>query len=145
LPRKTNSSNPADWLYLSESDLRGICELAHKELAYELCRSKLAEVIEKLMKAELLRLGWILEKTHDLQNLAAELQIRGSDLVPALRPLATGYAEVYFMARYPGFDLEDPDWAALREDVNQVSELLLKIKSRVPGSPGDPATTSNLS
>jgi HEPN domain-containing protein len=131
LPRKTDSNNPADWIYIAEHDLAGIRELSARMVGYEMARSKLAEVIEKLMKAELLRIGWILEKTHDLRKLYSELQIRGSDLAPTLRPLATGYAEVYFMARYPGFDLEDPDWTTLRNDVNQVNQLLLTIKSRV--------------
>lgn len=130
MPRKTDSSNPADWLYLSESDLNGIRVLSEKEEGYEMCRGKLAEVIEKVMKAELLRLGWFLEKTHDLRKLFGELETRQSDLCPALNPLVTAYAEVYFMARYPGFDLEDPDWGALRCDVAATSELLARLKSR---------------
>ncbi len=55
MPKKTDSSNPADWIFIAASDLEGIEELASKEISYEMCRSKLAEVIEKLMKAELLR------------------------------------------------------------------------------------------
>jgi hypothetical protein len=66
--------------------------LAEQQLAYTLCTSKLAEVLEKVLKAELLRLGWFLVKTHDLQELASELQARHSDLLLQLRPLcaATG-------------------------------------------------------
>ena len=60
MPRKTDTSNPADWLFLAESDLIGIRELADRELAYHLCRSKLAEVVEKVLKAELIRCGWFL-------------------------------------------------------------------------------------
>lgn len=131
MPRKTDSNNPADWLYIAEHDLAGIRELSDRELGYEMARSKLAEVIEKLMKSELLRMGWVLEKTHDLRKLFSELQVRGSDLLSSLRPLTTGYAEVYFMARYPGFDLEDPDWTALRRDVAEVGTLLQQIKIRI--------------
>jgi len=114
---------------LAASDLEGITELARKEISYHMCRSKLAEVIEKLMKAELLRLGWFLERTHDLQRLATELERRGSHLFPQLRPLASAYAEVYFMARYPGFDLEEPEWTALRRDVAATRALLDAIAS----------------
>lgn len=131
MPRKTDSNKPADWLYLSEGDLAGIRELSGREIGYELCRSKLAEVIEKLMKAELIRLGWKLEKTHDLRKLFGEMEVRQSDLPPLLRPLVTGYAELYFMARYPGFDLEDPDWPALRQDITATEDLLAQIKARV--------------
>ena len=57
MPRRTDSNNPADWLYLSGQDLAGIRKLTESEVGYEMCRGKLAEVIEKLMKAELIRLG----------------------------------------------------------------------------------------
>ena len=46
-----------------------------------LCRSKLAEVLEKVIKAQLLRQGWFLERTHDLLKLAGELEARNSDLI----------------------------------------------------------------
>jgi HEPN domain-containing protein len=110
--------------------------LADQEIAYELCRSKLAEVIEKLIKAELIRLGWVLEKTHDLRKLFGELAARRSDLTLQLRALVTGYAELYFMARYPGFDLEDPDWPTLRDDVAVTEALLAQIKAHAGSSPG---------
>ena len=128
MPKKTDSSNPADWIFIAASDLEGIEELASKEISYEMCRSKLAEVIEKLMKAELLRLGWFLEKTHDLQHLFSQLESGGSGLCLQLRPLVTGYAEIYFMARSPGFDLEEPDWAVLRQDVAATRALLELIR-----------------
>jgi hypothetical protein len=44
----------------------------------------------------------------------------------------TAYAEVYFTARYPGFDLEDPDWPQLAVDVQAVQSLLLTVKLRLP-------------
>ena len=99
-----------------------------------MCRSKLAEVVEKLIKAELIRLGWFLEKTHDLRKLGGELDARGSDLMSSVRPLCNEFAEVYFTDRYPGFDLEDPDWPALRTRVEEVTRLLDTMKSRVSGS-----------
>ena len=82
------------------------------------------------MKAELIRLGWVLEKTHDLRKLFGELDVRKSDLTPALRPLVTGYTELYFMSRYPGFDLEDPVWPTLRQEVKDAENLLSRIKAR---------------
>ena len=74
--RKTDSNNPTDWLYLAESDLEGIRDLAARELAYHLCRSKLAEVLEKVFKAELIHAGWFLEKTHDLMPMHHPLFMR---------------------------------------------------------------------
>ena len=134
MPRKTDSNNPADWLLIAESDLAGLRELAQQELAYSMCRSKLAEVVEKVTKAELIRLGWFLEKTHDLEKLGNELAVRGSDLIATVKPLCTALAEVYFSDRYPGFDLEDPDWPDLRNKLEAVRCLFETVRARVSGS-----------
>ena len=91
----------------------------------------MAEILEKVLKAELLRLGWPLEKTHDLNRLVDELTNRKSSLVSAATPVAKALAEVYFVDRYPGFDLDDPDWPALRNKVDQVAALLAAVKAVV--------------
>ena len=131
MPRKTDSNNPADWLFIADSDLVGLKALAAQELSYEMCHSKLAEVLEKVLKAELLRLGWRLVKTHDLEILAGELRARGSDLMADVNPLCEVLDEVYFIGRYPGFDLEDPDWPRLRQRIEAVARLAVTVKSRL--------------
>ena len=131
MPRKTDSNNPADWIWICESDMEGIQALASQELGIVMCRGKLAEVIEKLLKAELIRQGWPLEKTHDLRKLESYLNARGSDLMPIVSPLVDTYAEVYAETRYPGFDLDEPDWPALRADVAKAGELLRAVKARI--------------
>jgi len=73
LPRKTDSHNPEDWLWLAQRDLVALRAMAEQELGFELCQSKLAEVLGKIFKADLLRQGWQLEKTHDLRKLGGEL------------------------------------------------------------------------
>ena len=117
---------------MAASDLEGLRRLAADELAYSLCRSKLAEVVEKILKAELLRLGWFLERTHDLEHLLGELTARHSEAVPHAEPLCDALAEVYFSERYPGFDLEDPDWPRLREQIAATVELLHHVEKRMP-------------
>ena len=131
MSRKTDSSNPADWIALAEADLDGLRVLAAREVAYAMCHSKLAEVLEKILKAELIRVGWFLQKTHDLEKLAGELRARGSDLATQARSLCTSLAEVYFSERYPGFDLDDPDWGDLRQKLNDVASILDVVKSRL--------------
>ena len=111
--------------------MEGIQALASQELGIVMCRGKLAEVIEKLLKAELIRQGWPLEKTHDLRKLESYLNARGSDLMPIVSPLVDTYAEVYAETRYPGFDLDEPDWPALRADVAKAGELLRAVKARI--------------
>jgi len=51
LPRKTDSNNPADWLWISASDLEGIRLLAERELSHEMCLGKLAEVLDTIHPA----------------------------------------------------------------------------------------------
>jgi hypothetical protein len=62
LPRKTDSKNPADWLWIAEADLAVVRLGVDNEVSHLTCRSKLAEVLEKVLKAELIRAGWELEK-----------------------------------------------------------------------------------
>ena len=50
MPRKTDSNNPADWLFIAASDPEGIRTCTEREVAYAMCRSKLAEVLEKVLK-----------------------------------------------------------------------------------------------
>lgn len=131
MPRKTDSSNPADWLFIAESDLEGLQHLAEAGIAYAMCQSKLAEVLEKIVKAELIRLGWFLEKTHELPRLARELEARNSDLSAEVKPLALALAGAYLTTRYPGFDLDDPDWPALRAQIEQVNQLLARVREKL--------------
>jgi len=135
LPQKTDSNNPADWLLIVESDLELLRQGTTHEWSFSMCRSKLAEVLEKVIKAELIRLGWPLEKTHDLVRLHDRMVEWKSDLEPIAGPVCLGLAQAYFTDRYPGFDLEDPDWPKLRGQLQRVEELLAAVKSRLPAPP----------
>lgn len=131
MPRKTDSKNPADWLLIVESDMELLRQGAANEWSFAMCRSKLAESVEKILKAELIRIGWELEKTHDLERLRLELEERKSDLEPLAALLCDDLAEAYFSDRYPGFDLEDPDWPKLRGQLQRVEELLAAVRTRL--------------
>lgn len=132
MPRKTDSNSPADWLAIVESDLELLRMGAVKELSYAMCRSKLAETVEKIIKAELIRLGWPLEKTHDLVRLHDCLVEWKSELEPLAATVCLELAQAYFSDRYPGFDFEDPDWPKLRHQLQQVEVLLAAVKARLP-------------
>ena len=109
-----------------------------EEVSFIGARSKLAEVLEKVMKAELIRSGWKLVKTHDLLFLAKELRARQCELIAPLEPVVEALAEAYMFDRYPGFDLDDPDWPVLRAQVEQVAALLAAVQARV-AAPDAPA------
>ena len=134
MPRKTSSHNPADWLRIAASDMDMVRMAAEQEISYSGARSKLAEILEKILKAELIRTGWPLEKTHDLNRLFDFLAERNSDLLPVVEPLCDALVQVYFTDRYPGFDIDDPDWPKLRAQVEGVTTLLETVKSRLPAS-----------
>jgi hypothetical protein len=55
-------------------------------------------------------------------------------LADSIESLCTDLAEVYFVGRYPGFDLEDPDWPELRAQLKAVATLMASIKARVGGN-----------
>ena len=131
MPRKTDSSNPGDWLWIAASDLELIQFAGTQEVGYAAARSKLAEVLEKVMKAELIRTGWALEKTHDLERLLEKMVVRGLDLVPQFAELCKALAEVYFTDRYPGYDFDDPDWPVLRAQIEQVTALHAAVQARL--------------
>lgn len=131
MPRKTDASNPADWLWLARSELEVIRLASAQQTGFIVCRSKLAEVVEKTMKAELIRLGWSLERTHDLERLLDELVARQSDLVAPLGPLCEVLADAYFVDRYPGYDLDDPDWPLFSQQFEAVTKILEKVEARV--------------
>lgn len=134
MPRKTDANNPADWLWIAAIDMEFIQLATERELSFITVRSKLAEVLEKILKAELIRTGWTLVKTHDLRFLAKVLRDRQTSLMAEVHPLATALAEAYMIDRYPGFDLDDPEWPALRAQVTQVAALLALVQARVDGS-----------
>ncbi|MDD2706568.1 MAG: HEPN domain-containing protein [Verrucomicrobiae bacterium] len=138
MSRKTDSNNPADWIFIAESDLKGILLLIAQETSHALCVSKLAEIFEKILKAELIRIGWNLQKTHDLLKLGGEMRARGSDLTERIRPLCEFLAERYFTDRYPGFDLEDENWGALSVQADEIAALLKIVKGRIATSPPSP-------
>lgn len=132
MPRKTDSNSP-DWLWIAESDLPMIRAAVQGEFSFGAARSKLAEVLEKVLKADLIHRGWRLEKTHDLDRLIESMSERGSPFCEQAAPLCDALAEFYFSDRYPGFDLDDPDWPALRTQVEQVATLLTAVQIGIAG------------
>lgn len=134
MARKTDSSNPLDWLFIAGSDLEGVRVLIEREISHAMCLSKLAEILEKVIKAELIRSGWFLVKTHDLVKLVDELHDRQPELAERFQPLCESLAEKYFTDRYPGFDLEDENWPELRRQAEEIERLLAIVKERVDGA-----------
>ena len=116
---------------MARSEMEMVRLSLERETSYLACRSKLAEILEKVVKAELIRLGWPLEKTHDLSRLWECLEEFDSPLTEAALPICRALAQVYFTDRYPGFDLEDPDWPVFRAQVEQVVALLAEVQARL--------------
>ena len=135
MARKTDSNNPSDWLFIATGDLAGVRHLVSCKLAYSMCVSKLAEILEKVIKAELIRTGWFLIKTHDLVKLVDELRDRDTQIADRFQPLCEELAERYFTDRYPGFDLEDEDWDTLRSQCEEIGTLLAIVKERISTAP----------
>lgn len=131
MPRATESDNSGDWLLVAEADLAMVRHSLDDDVAFTACQAKLAEALEKLLKAELIRQGWRLAKTHDLQYLADELAARDAALEAQVRSLCVAMAEYYLGSRYPGFDFEDPDWPKFRTQFEAVLALAATIRARI--------------
>ncbi len=116
---------------MADDELAALQVLARQEIGYDMCRGKLAEVLEKVLKGELIRNGWFLERTHDLERLRKELRTQDSKLADSIQPLCACLAEVYFSGRYPGFDLDDPDWENFRAMLEEVSRLAELVRRRI--------------
>ena len=114
MPRRTDAHNPSDWLIFPASDLDFVRVAAEKEVSFIAARAKLAEALEKVLKAELIDLGWELEKTHDLDRLLQCLRERNTPTADQADPLCDALADAYIVDHDPGFDLDDPDWPKLR-------------------------------
>lgn len=132
---------PADLIFLAWSDLAGLQSLVKEPIALAMCIRKLAEILEKVIKAELVRRGWFLIKTHDLVKLNDELRNRDAELADRIQPLTETLAEKYFTDRYPGLDLDDEDGRAPRAQTAAVAALVVEVKRRT----GSPALQPDLS
>ena len=73
-----------------------------------------------------------MERTHDLNRLSEALKRVRSPLATAADPLCKAFAGAYFTDRYPGFDLDDPDWPTLRAQVEQIAALLAAVRAHLP-------------
>ena len=122
MPKRTNAGNPRDWLEFADADLSAVQLLAEQQIAFNVCRSKLAESLEKLLKADLIWRGWALRKIHDLQALLDDLAGFDLERVNQIQPLVDELAEAYTQTRYPGFDLADEDWPRLLELLVRVQQ-----------------------
>lgn len=121
--KKTDSGRRSDWLLFADDDLRAVKLLSEHRTACRVCRSKLAEALEKLLKGDLVGRGWDLERTHDLQRLCDKLAEYDGVRAEQLQSTVDDLAEAYTEDRYPGFDFDDEDnWG-------EVTALLSKVEA----------------
>ena len=128
--RKTDSGNKADWWLFAGADLEAVRLLAGHGVSFRVCRSKLAEALEKLLKGHLIGFGWRIEKTHDLQRLCDALAEYDAEQAAVLQPTVDELAEAYTEDRYPGFDLDvEEDWQGLKRLLRQVDVYAQTLRS----------------
>lgn len=120
--KKTDSGNRADWLLFADDDLRAVKLLSEHKTSCRVCRSKLAESLEKLLKGDLVGRGWNLDRTHDLQRLCDKLAEYDSVRAEQIQSTVDDLAEAYTEDRYPGFDFDDHD------DWDELTALLSKVE-----------------
>lgn len=135
MPKKTDSGNSQDWLFFAGEDLNAVSLLLENQTSFYVCRSKLAEALEKCLKADLIFRGWELRKIHDLQKLLDELVASNCAYSKKLQSLVDEFAECYTLDRYPGFDLDDPDWISLQKGYKKIKQFFLGLERKIIPKP----------
>ncbi len=130
MSKKTDAGSPGDWLDFAGADLEAVNLLAKQNVAFRVCRSKLAEALEKILKADLISRGWVLEKTHDLQRLADFLSEYDQSQTEKIQAVIDDLAEAYTQSRYPGFDFDDSeDWQGLELSIRTIEDYRISVNS----------------
>jgi len=128
---KTDITNPEHWLRFASADLEAIQLLFDHRISFEVCQSRLAECLEKVIKAELVRNRWRLKKEHDLQWLAKEMAVYSPELTEQIQDPVDELADAYFTSRYPGYDLEEPDWERLQKQLQCVKSFFHEVRKNL--------------
>lgn len=144
MSKKTDAGSPVDWLDFAGSDLEAVNLLSKQNVAFRVCRSKLAEALEKILKADLISRGWVLEKTHDLQRLADFLNGYDHPQAEKVQGVIDELAEAYTQSRYPGFDLDDSeDWEGLKGFIRSVEEYCDTVAKNLKQNSMSPPKAEN--
>ena len=126
--KKTEAGNPGDWLFFTNEDMKAVKVLYASKTSFTVCKSKLAEAFEKSIKADLISRGWKLEKIHDLQKLCDLLAVYDSPKAENIQNTVDELAGSYTECRYPGFDLEEPDWNNLEKLISVVESYINSLR-----------------
>jgi HEPN domain-containing protein len=125
--KKTEAGNPGDWLFFATEDMNAVSLLYESKISFTVCKSKLAEAFEKSIKADLISRGWKLEKIHDLQKLCDLLAAFDSQKADNIQNTVDELSGSYTECRYPGFDLEEPDWSNLGKLISGVESYISSL------------------
>ena len=126
--KKTEAGNPGDWLFFATEDMNAVSLLYESKISFTVCKSKLAEAFEKSIKADLISRGWKLEKIHDLQKLCDLLSVYDSQKAESIQNTVDELSGSYTECRYPGFDLEEPDWFNLEKLISGVESYISALQ-----------------
>lgn len=119
---------PLDWLEWAKQDLAAVRALLDTNnitnAAYHL-----QQAIEKTLKAFLLKGGWALERTHDLNQLLAEA-VKYKLELESFRALCKP-ANAFLMARYPVTLAQPPTKDELEQLLPQAQALFQQVESAI--------------
>jgi len=86
------------------------------------------------LKADLIQRGWSLVKVHDLPKLCDLLAGYSESAADRLQQIVDELAESYTESRYPGFDLDEPDWEELRQQFVAAQGYVDDLRKVIPPS-----------
>jgi HEPN domain-containing protein len=128
--RRNDPSDPESWFDYAEEDLRR-SERRFREPDLQDCLVHLQQCAQKAMKGKLIALGWPLEKTHNLVQLADELALRGIDL-DWFGKTAGLLLAGYIGDRYPASVVDEIDESSVQIALAETKQLFGLLTGRTP-------------
>ncbi len=130
MPRE-ESLYPADWLRISEKDLRRV-ERFLDDQDPEGAGFHLQQAVEKFLKAFLLSKGWRLQRIHDLEALLNSALVYDPSL-ESFREACQRITDFYIVERYPLIIEAGLTEKDVSDALHQVSGLIEKLRAGVEG------------
>ncbi len=129
MPAKSESLRWEDWYAHAERDLQGAILTLQYQGSTGLAAFLLQQATEKYIKGYLLKHGWILKKTHDLEFLltkASEHDQLFTEFLDFGRILSGAYVE----SRYPFGPPKDYSNEQIKDWLSQTEKLIAFIKEQ---------------
>ena len=125
-----DSTYAEDWVRVARRDWKRVHNILRGG-DLELAAFLLQQCLEKYLKAYLLRHGWTLQRTHELDTLL-DVACRFEPELEAYQELCERVSGYYLVDRYPILQEAQVELSRVEEELNGAAELIARLH---PGEP----------